>query len=50
MPNGDNAKNVIENGKMPEFGTHGELIRQKGIYYKLYMLQLEALKNVGVAE
>lgn len=41
---------VIENGKMPEFGTHGELIRQKGIYYKLYMLQLEALKNVGVAE
>lgn len=41
---------VIENGKMPEAGTHGELIRQKGIYYKLYMLQLEALKNVGVAE
>lgn len=41
---------VIENGKMPEFGTHAELIRQKGIYYKLYTLQLEALKNAGVAE
>lgn len=41
---------VIENGKMPESGTHAELIRQKGIYYNLYKLQLDALKNVGVAE
>lgn len=41
---------VIENGKMPEFGTHEELIRQKGIYYKLYTLQIEALKNIGVTE
>lgn len=39
---------VIENGKMPEAGTHDELIRKKGIYYKLYKLQLDALKNVGV--
>jgi len=39
---------VIENGKMPEFGTHLELINKKGIYYKLYTLQLEAMKNIGI--
>ena len=39
---------VIENGKMPEFGTHLELIGKKGIYYKLYKLQLEAMKNIGI--
>ena len=41
---------VIENGRMPEYGTHDELIRKKGIYYDLYKLQLEALKNIGVEE
>jgi len=41
---------VIENGKMPEFGTHAELISKKGIYYNLYRLQLEALRSIGVAE
>lgn len=39
---------VIENGKMPEFGTHLELINKKGIYYKLYKLQLDAMKNIGI--
>ncbi len=39
---------VIENGKMPEFGTHLELIAKKGIYYKLYRMQVEALKNIGI--
>ena len=39
---------VIENGKMPEFGTHPELIAKKGIYYKLYKLQLDAMKNIGI--
>ncbi len=41
---------VIKDKKMPEFGTHTELIKKKGIYYTLYMLQLEALKNAGIAE
>jgi ABC-type multidrug transport system, ATPase and permease components len=41
---------VIENGKMPEFGTHTELIAKKGIYFNLYKLQFEALKSIGVAE
>ncbi|MCI8388002.1 MAG: ABC transporter ATP-binding protein [Clostridiales bacterium] len=39
---------VIENGKMPEFGTHLELINKKGIYYNLYRMQVEALKNIGI--
>ncbi len=39
---------VIENGKMPEYGTHRELLEKKGIYYKLYKLQADALKNVGI--
>ncbi len=41
---------VIENGKIAEEGTHHKLIREKGIYYKLYMLQYEALKNAGIEE
>ena len=39
---------VIENGKMPEFGTHAELIQKKGIYYGLYKMQLDALRNIGI--
>ncbi len=41
---------VIENGKMTEWGTHEELVRQKGSYYKLYKMQLDALKVIGVEE
>lgn len=41
---------VIKDKKMPEFGTHTELLKKKGIYHTLYMLQLEALKNAGIAE
>jgi ATP-binding cassette subfamily B protein len=39
---------VIENGKMPEAGSHLELINKKGIYFKLYKLQVEALRNIGI--
>lgn len=39
---------VIENGKMPEAGTHLELIGKKGIYFNLYKLQVEALRNIGI--
>lgn len=39
---------VIENGKVPEAGTHLELINKKGIYYKLYKLQMDAMKNIGI--
>ncbi|MBO4325964.1 MAG: ABC transporter ATP-binding protein [Clostridia bacterium] len=41
---------VIEEGKVQETGTHSELLRHKGIYSKLYTLQLEALRNIGVEE
>ena len=41
---------VIEHGRVAEEGTHAELIREKGIYFKLYTLQYQALKNAGVGE
>ncbi len=41
---------VIENGKVPEAGTHTELLEKEGIYHKLYTLQHEALKNAGIQE
>ena len=41
---------VVSGGKVVESGTHAGLLAEKGEYYKLYKLQLEALKNVGVTE
>lgn len=41
---------VIDNGRLAEKGTHEKLIREKGIYYNLYRLQYEALKNAGIEE
>ena len=40
---------VIEKGKIEELGTHEELIRSKGTYYKLLQKQKEALKLQGVS-
>ncbi|MBP5311584.1 MAG: ABC transporter ATP-binding protein [Clostridia bacterium] len=37
---------VIENGRLCEEGTSAELIMQDGIYRRLYMLQIEAMKNI----
>lgn len=41
---------VIEDGKMTETGTHKELLAAKGDYYKLYKMQLDALRVIGVEE
>ncbi|MBO4950270.1 MAG: ATP-binding cassette domain-containing protein [Clostridia bacterium] len=42
---------VIERGTVAEEGTHKELLaKEDGVYKKLYTLQLEALKNAGIAE
>lgn len=42
---------VIEHGKVAEEGTHRELLaKEDGVYNKLYTLQLEALRNAGIAE
>ena len=39
---------VIENGKIKEAGTHMELLRKKGIYHKLFSLQVLAMRNIGI--
>ena len=41
---------VIEGGKVAERGTHEELMAAEGVYHRLYSLQIEALKNAGIAE
>lgn len=33
---------VIENGKIVESGTHGELLRKKDAYYRLVRNQMDA--------
>ena len=37
---------VLDKGKVAEFGTHNELLDQKGIYYKLVMAQREMAHQI----
>ncbi len=39
---------VIENGRIAEAGTHMELLVKKGIYHKLFSLQMLAMRNIGI--
>ncbi|MEE1012060.1 MAG: ABC transporter ATP-binding protein, partial [Acutalibacteraceae bacterium] len=39
---------VISEGKIVEYGTFGDLIKQKGEFYKQYKIQSEALKTIGI--
>ena len=39
---------VIENGGVTEMGTHAELLRAKGHYYRLYTRQFRAEREQGV--
>jgi ATP-binding cassette subfamily B protein len=43
---------VIENGKIAEQGTHAELLKQRGHYYRLYTQQFrhEMETQYGLAE
>ncbi len=41
---------VLNSGRICEEGTHRELISSKGEYFKLYSLQMQAMKNIGVEE
>ena len=38
---------VIDHGRIAEFGTHKELLDQKGIYFKLVMAQTRAALEKG---
>lgn len=37
---------VLDKGKVAEYGTHGELLDQQGIYYKLVMAQREMAHQI----
>ncbi len=41
---------VFENGEIVERGTHEELFKQKGTYYKLLQIQSKALAMRGISE
>ena len=41
---------VIDEGKIIEYGTYSELLRQKGEFYKQYKIQAEALKTIGIGD
>ena len=41
---------VIDDGECIEFGTFQELMEKKGAYYKLFRLQEEALKFIGIEQ
>lgn len=41
---------VIDEGTITEMGTFTELINKKGDFYKLYRIQQDALKAVGIAD
>ena len=45
-----NATIVIEDGKIAEQGSHLDLLAQKGIYHKLFGLQMAAMRNIGIEE
>ena len=39
---------VIDDGRIIEYGTYSELLKQKGEFYKQYKIQSEALKTIGI--
>lgn len=41
---------VLDKKRVCERGTPKKLIKDKGLYYELYKLQVESMKNIGVSE
>ena len=41
---------VIEDGECIEFGSYNELMEKQGAYYKMFKLQEQALRFIGVGE
>ncbi len=40
---------VLHQGEIVEYGNHEELLKQAGIYHKMYLLQQGAEKEVNVS-
>lgn len=40
---------VLDRGKLVEVGSHTELLKQKGVYHKLFTTQRDGLAHIGVA-
>lgn len=41
---------VIDNGECIEYGSYNELMEKKGEYYRLFKMQEQALKFIGIGE
>jgi ATP-binding cassette subfamily B protein len=41
---------VLHTGRLREMGTHQELLRNRGLYFKLYQLQYKDQELVGPRE
>ena len=41
---------VISEGEVVECGSYAELLKKRGEFYKLYKIQAEALKAVGIID
>lgn len=41
---------VIDEGTIAEFGTYDELMELEGEFYRLYQIQAEALKTIGIGD
>ncbi len=41
---------VIDDGECVEFGSYSELMEKQGEYYKMFKLQEEALRFIGIGE
>jgi len=39
---------VLDNGEVKEFGSHAELMQQKGFYYQLYQMQFAEENQITV--
>jgi DNA polymerase III epsilon subunit-like protein len=41
---------IVEDGKIAEKGKPSKLLAEKGVYHKLFTLQAEAFRTIGIGE